>query len=62
MKTLGSSQKKNAALLDSDDTASVSSSSSTMRSDSMVLSGVEEVQVDRESFLDQCLDALYEKR
>ncbi|KAI3465267.1 hypothetical protein Pfo_021930 [Paulownia fortunei] len=57
-----SSQKKNATMLDTDDTASVSSSSSTMPSDNMVLSGVKEVQVDRESLLDQCLDALYEKR
>lgn len=56
-----SSQKKNAAMLDSDDTDSVSSSS-TVRSDSMAVSGAEEVQFDRETFLDECLDALYEKR
>lgn len=56
-----SSQKKNAAMLDSDDTDSVSSSS-TVRSDHMVVSGAEEVQFDRETFLDQCLDDLYEKR
>ncbi|XP_027094441.1 uncharacterized protein [Coffea arabica] len=56
-----SSQKKNAAMLDSDDTDSVSSSS-TVRSDSMVVSGSEDVQFDRETFLDQCLDDLYEKR
>ena len=48
-------------MLDSDDTDSVSSSS-TVRSDSMVVSGSEDVQFDRETFLDQCLDALYEKR
>ncbi|KAL3840484.1 hypothetical protein ACJIZ3_025075 [Penstemon smallii] len=54
-------QKKNAAMLDSDDTDSMSSSS-TMQSDGMIVSGVEEVEVDRESFLDQCLDALFEKR
>ncbi|KAL3505060.1 hypothetical protein ACH5RR_034901 [Cinchona calisaya] len=56
-----SSQKKNVVMLDSDDTDSVSSSS-TVRSDYMGVSGAEEVQFDRESFLDQCLDALYEKR
>lgn len=58
---LGSSQKKNAAMLDSDDADSVSSSS-TVHTDSMLMSRVEEVQVDTETFLDQCLDALYEKR
>ncbi|CAA3005571.1 interferon-related developmental regulator 1-like [Olea europaea subsp. europaea] len=57
-----SSQKKNVAMLDSDDASSVSSSSSTMRSENMVFSNVEEVQVDKDSLLDQCLDALYEKR
>lgn len=57
----GSSQRKNAAMLDSDDTDSVSSSS-TFRSDPMLVSAVEEVQIDKDSVLDQCLDALYEKR
>lgn len=57
---LGSSQRRSAAMLDSDDTDSVSSSSTT-RSD-MMLSGLEEVQFDKETVLDQCLDALYEKR
>lgn len=47
-------------MLDSDDTDSVSSSSTT-RSD-MMLSGLEEVQFDKETVLDQCVDALYEKR
>lgn len=47
-------------MLDSDDTDSVSSSS-TARSEMLVSSG-EEVQLDRETILDQCLDALYEKR
>lgn len=61
LKIVGSSQKKNAAILDSDDTDSVSSSS-TVRSDNMGVSGTEEVQFDRETFLDQRLDALYEKR
>ncbi|CAK9167521.1 unnamed protein product [Ilex paraguariensis] len=55
------SQRKNAATLDNDDTDSVSSSS-TVRSDHMLVSGGEEVQLDKESILDQCLDALYEKR
>ncbi|XP_024970128.1 uncharacterized protein LOC112509416 [Cynara cardunculus var. scolymus] len=56
-----SSQRKNAAILDSDDTDSVSSSS-TVRSDYVMGSAVEEVQLDKESVLDQSLDALYEKR
>lgn len=56
-----SSQRKNAAMLDSDDTDSVSSSS-TIRSDCVVGNGVQEVQLDKESVLDQSLDALYEKR
>lgn len=55
-----SSQRRNAAMLDSDDTDSVSSSSTT-RSD-MLLSGLEDVQFDKETVLDQCVDALYEKR
>ncbi|KAK4348609.1 hypothetical protein RND71_031364 [Anisodus tanguticus] len=55
-----SSQRRNAAMLDSDDTDSVSSSSTT-RSD-LMLSGLEDVQFDKETVLDQCVDALYEKR
>ncbi|XP_075485070.1 uncharacterized protein LOC142524836 [Primulina tabacum] len=55
------SHKKSAAMLDSDDADSVSSSS-TVQTDNMLMSRVEEVQVDTETFLDQCLDALYEKR
>ncbi|XP_055833247.1 uncharacterized protein LOC129902189 isoform X2 [Solanum dulcamara] len=55
-----SSQRRNAAMLDSDDTDSVSSSSTT-RSD-MMLSSLEEVQFGKETVLDQCVDALYEKR
>ncbi|XP_023753384.1 uncharacterized protein LOC111901722 [Lactuca sativa] len=54
-------QRKNAAMLDSDDTDSVSSSS-TIRSDQMLGNGGEELQIDKESVLDQSLDALYEKR
>lgn len=57
---LGSSQRRNAAMLDSDDTDSMSSSSTT-QSD-MMLSGLEEVQFGKETVLDQCVDALYEKR
>ncbi|CAH9131952.1 unnamed protein product [Cuscuta epithymum] len=55
-----SSQRKSAAMLDSDDTDSMSSSS-TAHSDMLVYSG-EEVKLDKETFLDQCLDSLYEKR
>nr|XP_043607263.1 interferon-related developmental regulator 1 [Erigeron canadensis] len=56
-------QRKNAAMLDSDDTDSVSSSS-TMRSEQMLVAngGGEEVQDDKDSVLDQSLDALFEKR
>lgn len=54
-------QRKNAAMLDSDDTDSLSSSSTT-RSDQMLGNGGEDVQIDKESVLDQSLDALYEKR
>ncbi|CAI9115955.1 OLC1v1016980C1 [Oldenlandia corymbosa var. corymbosa] len=56
-----SSQKKNVAMLDSDDTDSVSSSS-TIRSDYIGVSGGEEVQFDKDTLLDQYLDALFEKR
>lgn len=54
-------QRKNAAMLDDDDTDSLSSSS-TIRSDQMLGNGGEELQTDKESVLDQSLDALYEKR
>ncbi|KAL6527346.1 hypothetical protein OROGR_016436 [Orobanche gracilis] len=57
-----SSSKKNAAMLDSDDTESMSSSSSSMRVDSIVEPGVEEVLVNKDSLLDENLDALFEKR
>nr|GME00258.1 interferon-related developmental regulator 1-like [Ipomoea batatas] len=57
---VGSSQRRNAAMLDSSDTDSLSSSS-TARSEMLVSSG-EEVQLDKDTVLDQCLDALYEKR
>lgn len=58
---IGRNQRKNAAMLDSDDTDSVSSSS-TMRSEQMLGTGGEELQTDKESVLDQSLDALFEKR
>ncbi|GFS44159.1 interferon-related developmental regulator family protein [Actinidia rufa] len=48
-------------MLDTDDSDSVSSTS-TSRSENMLMSGADELQLDRESFLDQCVDALYEKR
>lgn len=48
--------------MDSDDDNSSESSTSTMRSDRMSVSGTEEVQLNKDSLLDQALDALYEKR
>ncbi|KAI6689108.1 hypothetical protein NL676_025936 [Syzygium grande] len=57
-----SSQRKHATMLDSDDDNSSVSSSSTARSDRMSVSANEEVQLDKDSLLDQALDALYEKR
>ncbi|KAM0019242.1 putative armadillo-like helical protein [Helianthus debilis subsp. tardiflorus] len=54
-------QRKNAAMLDDDDTDSVSSSS-TSRSEQMMGTGGEDVLTDKESVLDQSLDALFEKR
>ncbi|XP_042993017.1 interferon-related developmental regulator 1-like isoform X3 [Carya illinoinensis] len=51
------SQRKNAAILESDDDSSSSSSS-----DRMSEWGTEEVQVHKDSLLEQALDALYEKR
>lgn len=59
---LGGSQKKNVTMLDSDDTDSVSSSLSSMHLEDMAESGTEEVQVEKDTLLDQCLDDLYEKR
>ncbi|GAU31182.1 hypothetical protein TSUD_316070 [Trifolium subterraneum] len=55
------SRTKAAAMFDSDDDSSVTSSS-TARSDLMSVSGPEDVQFDQESVLDQALDALDEKR
>ncbi|XP_017239027.1 uncharacterized protein LOC108211837 isoform X1 [Daucus carota subsp. sativus] len=57
-----SSQRKNvAATLDSSDTDSASSTS-TLRSDQMLLSGGFDFQLEKDSVLDQALDDLYEKR
>ncbi|XWS24122.1 hypothetical protein CRYUN_Cryun28dG0073700 [Craigia yunnanensis] len=55
-------QRKNAAMLDSDDDNSSVSSSSTMRSDRMSVSGTEEVDFSKDSLLDEAVDALFEKR
>ncbi|KAL2963832.1 hypothetical protein AAZX31_17G222900 [Glycine max] len=56
------SQRKNAAMLDSDDDSSSVSSSSTSRTDHISVSGNEEVHFDQDGLLDQALDALDEKR
>ncbi|KAL5559164.1 hypothetical protein UlMin_035375 [Ulmus minor] len=58
------SQRKNAAMMDrdSDDDNSSVSSSSTIRSDRMSVAAIEEPQLDKDSLLDQALEALYEKR
>lgn len=61
MLCLGNSRSKAAAMFDSDDDSSVTSSS-TARSDLMSVSGTEDVQFDQDSVLDQALDALDEKR
>lgn len=58
----GNSQRKNAAILDSDDDSSSVSSSSTMLPGRMSVWGTEEVQLHKDSLLEQALDALYEKR
>ncbi|XVF36407.1 hypothetical protein REPUB_Repub19eG0056000 [Reevesia pubescens] len=55
-------QRKNAVMLDSDDDNSSVSSSSTMRSDRMSVSGTEEVELNKDGLLDEAVDALYEKR
>ncbi|KAB2030286.1 hypothetical protein ES319_D05G220900v1 [Gossypium barbadense] len=55
-------QRKNATMLDSDDDNSSVSSSSTMRSDRMSVSASEEVEFNKDSLLDEAVDALYEKR
>lgn len=55
------SQRKSAAMFDSDDDSSVTSSS-TARSDLMSVSGGEDMQIVQDSLLDQALEALDEKR
>ncbi|CAO2817661.1 unnamed protein product [Amaranthus hypochondriacus] len=55
-----SNRKNTAALLDSDDTDSLSSASSSVRSD-MISVGFG-ADVEKDNLLDQSLDALYEKR
>ena len=57
----GSSQRKSAVMLDTDDSDGVSSTS-TSRSENMLMSHADKLKLDRDSFLDQCVDALYEKR
>ena len=58
----GSTQRKNvAATLDYSDTDSVSSSS-TLPSEQLLVSGVVDLQLEKDSILDQALDDLYEKR
>ncbi|KAK1366912.1 interferon-related developmental regulator 1 [Heracleum sosnowskyi] len=57
-----SSQRKNvAATLDFSDTDSVSSSS-TLPSEQLLVSGVVDLQLEKDSILDQALDDLFEKR
>ncbi|CAA0840712.1 interferon-related developmental regulator family protein / IFRD protein family [Striga hermonthica] len=57
-----SSAKKNSKMLDSDDTESLSSSSSSMQLGNFVEPVIGEVLVDKDTLLDESLDALYEKR
>ncbi|XP_015900563.3 uncharacterized protein LOC107433737 isoform X1 [Ziziphus jujuba] len=61
-KNTGNSQRKNAAMFESEDDNSSVSSSSTVRSDRVSVLGNEEMQIDKDSLLDQALDALFEKR
>lgn len=59
----GSSQRRHAALLDSlSDDDSSESSTSTLQSDRLTTSAHEEVQVRKDTLLDQAVDALFEKR
>ncbi|KDP41629.1 hypothetical protein JCGZ_16036 [Jatropha curcas] len=55
-------QRRNIAILDTDDDDNSSVSSSSTNTDRMSVSGTEEVQLDKDSILEQALDALYEKR
>nr|AFK41899.1 unknown [Lotus japonicus] len=56
-----SQRKGAAAVFDTDDDSSVTSSS-TSNSDLVSVSGTEDVQLEQDSLLDQALDALDEKR
>ncbi|EPS61999.1 hypothetical protein M569_12794, partial [Genlisea aurea] len=56
------SQRKNVAMLDNEDSDSVSSNASSSVGSHMQEPGVDEAQADKGSVLDQSLDALYEKR
>lgn len=58
----GNAQRKGAAMLDSDDDTSSVSSSSTIRSERVSTVVNEEMQIDKDSLLDQALEALFEKR
>ncbi|GMI78482.1 SALT-TOLERANCE 32 [Hibiscus trionum] len=62
MNLAGKTQRKNTTMLDSDDDSNSISSSSTMRSDRLSVSGPEEVELNKDSLLDEAVDALYEKR
>ncbi|XP_022718699.1 interferon-related developmental regulator 1-like [Durio zibethinus] len=55
-------QRKNAVMLDSDDDNSSVNSSSTLRSDGMLVSCTEEVEYNKDTLLDEAVDALFEKR
>ncbi|XP_039039060.1 interferon-related developmental regulator 1-like [Hibiscus syriacus] len=55
-------QRKNSAMLDSDDDNCNVISSSSVRSDQMSLSGTEEAVFYKDSLLDEAVDALFEKR
>lgn len=59
----GNGQRKNIAMLDSDDDENSSvNSSATIISDRMSMLETEEVQLDKKCVLEQALDDLYEKR
>ncbi|KAK5832554.1 hypothetical protein PVK06_016356 [Gossypium arboreum] len=55
-------QRKNVAILDSDDDNSSETSSSIVCSDQMSVFGTEEVEFNKESLVDKAIDALFEKR
>ncbi|KAK8298821.1 hypothetical protein V6Z11_D05G282000 [Gossypium hirsutum] len=55
-------QRKNMAILDSNDDNSSVTSSSIVCSDQMSVFGTEEVEFNKESLVDEAIDALFEKR